>query len=110
MSDESEKRETIILPGDYCVRKKPIFTSGIKISEWTKQADHFSRVTKCYEITFQCEGDAADAFMHEFMALADKYNHLEMCYYQTESPKNETWFEKTKKIVRMLFTDESILR
>lgn len=103
MSDESEKRETIILPNDHCVRMKtPIFTRGIKISAWTKQEDHFSRVTKCYEITFQCEGDAADAFMHEFMTLADKYNHLEMCYYQPESPKKETWLEKTKKFVLKL--------
>ena len=102
MSDESEKRETIILPNDRVRMKKPIFTSGIKISEWTKQADHFSRVTKCYEITFQCEGDAADAFMHEFMTLADKYNLLEMCYYQPESPKKETRFEKTKNFVLKL--------
>ena len=115
MSEESKKEKTIILPGDYCVRKEPIFTSGITISCFTKQDDPvtpflISRVKKCYEIKFQCEGDAADAFMHEFLKLSDKYNHWEMCYYHPEVTKKETWFEKIKNIMRMLFTDESILR
>ena len=108
MSYESKKEKTIILPGDFCVRKDPIFTSGITISQFIKQSDHFnpqiiSRVKNCYEIQFQCEGDAADAFMHEFLTLADKYNHLEVCFYQPEVPKRETLFEKIKSFVRRIF-------
>lgn len=108
MRNESEKKETIILPGDCCVRKDPIFTRGISISQFTKQSEPFnpgiiSRVIKCYEIQFQCEGDAADAFIHEFMTLADKYNHLEMCYYHPDVPKKETWFDKIKNLVRRIF-------
>ena len=105
MSKESKKEQTTILPCDFCVRKDPIFTSGITISPFTKQAEPFnpgiiSRVIKCYEIQFQCEGDAADAFMHEFLTLADKYNHLEVCFYHPEVPKKETWFDKIKKFLR----------
>ena len=104
-TDGIEKQETYILSGDCCVKmKRPVFTHGIKLSQYTKDIGNPPfRFEMHYGIEFECGGPGADAFMHEFLKLADKYNHLEVCYYHPEVLKKETWFEKIKNLVRRIF-------